>query len=160
MTEVVVRREASVVGLAPGEYERLLDRMLERIARACESARDWPDEVRLAIDAGFEFASELEADERMAFFNPALAGPAAVERRCALIESAATALERGRGLYPASLAVRETSECTLVSGVAMLASVHLLSGDDAGLERARAEAIEMVLAPYVGAGRARDLALA
>jgi hypothetical protein len=160
MPEVVARREASVVGLPPEEYDRLLDRMLDRIARARESARDWPDEVRRAIDAGFEFASELEPDERMAFFNPALAGPAAVERRCDLIEIAATALERGRRLYPASLGGRETSERTLVSGVAMLASVHLLAGDEAGLERARAEAIEMVLAPYIGAGRARDLALA
>lgn len=154
------RREASV-GLSEGEYDLLLDRLLERISRACKTATDWPDEVRLAIEAAFEFASELERERLMAFFDPALAGPAAVERRCALIDNATTALERGRrapGPYPASDGF-EVTERTLVAGVVMLASINLLADDDSGLDRARAEAVEMVLTPYVGAGRARDLAI-
>jgi hypothetical protein len=134
--------------------------MLEQIGEAGERADDWADGVRASIEAGFEFLRDRETEARAFALAAMRAGPAWLEGRCALIESAALRLKQGRLLYPAAAEMPDGAERTLVAGVVMLASVHLLAEGDSGLPGVEAEAIEMVLTPYVGGGRAREFASA
>ena len=87
-------------------------------------------------------------------------GPAAVERRCASIDSAALRLKHGRLLFPAAAGMPMPIERTLVAGVVMIASVQLLSEEADQLPGLAPEAVEMVLTPYIGARRARSVATA
>ena len=53
----------------------------------------------------------------------------------------------------------DPTERTLVAGVVMIASIQLLAEEADRLPRLAPEAVEMVLTPYVGARRARSLAM-
>ena len=139
-------------------FDNFLERMREQIEEACEQGGDWPDRVRITIGSAFEFISELEPVARLFVVEGAHTGAAGVEQRCASISSAARWLKQGRELYPDAAQLPDALEPTLVSGVVQLASVHLLTEEADQLPTVRAEAVEMVLAPYLGSGEARRIA--
>jgi AcrR family transcriptional regulator len=141
-------------------YDRFLDRMLEHIDEACEAGENWPEKVKLAIESAFEFVSELEEAARLFAIDSMRAGPAAIERSCSSIDSAAGRLKQGRSHFPVAAAMPYPTERTLVAGVVMIASVQLLSEEAGALPDLAPEAVEMVLTPYVGARRARSIAAA
>jgi AcrR family transcriptional regulator len=141
-------------------YDRFLAHMLEHIEEACEGASDWPDKVKLTIEAAFEYVVELEAVARMFVVDAMSTRAAGEERRCASIDSAALRLKHGRLLYPRAADYPDAMERTLVSGVVMIGFTHLLSEDADTLPGLIPEAVELVLTPYVGSGPARDIATA
>jgi AcrR family transcriptional regulator len=141
-------------------YDSFIQRLTEHVGEACESAESWPEKVKISIEASFEFVFELEGVARMFVVDAMRIGPAALDRKCASIDAAALRLKHGRLLYPASGEMPDITERTLVAGVVMLATVHLLAEEAADLSRVAAEATEMVLAPYMGPREARWLATA
>jgi AcrR family transcriptional regulator len=141
-------------------YDSFIERLVEHVGEACEPAESWPEKVKISIEASFEFVFELESVARMFVVDAMRIGPAALDRKCTSIDAAARWLKHGRLLFPASGEMPDITERTLVAGVVMLATVHLLAEEAADLSRVAAEAIEMVLAPYLGASEARQLATA
>jgi AcrR family transcriptional regulator len=139
-------------------FDRFLERIYEHIDEGCEDARDWPDKVRITIQSAFEFVSELESVARLFVVDAVRTGEAGLERRCASIDSAARRLKHGRLLYPQSADLPDATERTLVAGVVMLASTRLLHEDAWELPALAAEATEMVLTPYIGSSKAREVA--
>jgi AcrR family transcriptional regulator len=139
-------------------YDRFVERMLEHIDEACEEAETWLEKVKLTIESGFEFVAELEGPARLFTIDTKRAGPAALERRCTSIDSAALRLKHGRLIFPAAANMPEPTERTLVAGVVMTAAIHLLAEEADQLERLAPECVEMILTPYVGARRARFVA--
>jgi AcrR family transcriptional regulator len=139
-------------------YDRFLERMLEHIDEACKGVEDWPEKVRITIESAFEFVAELEGGARLFAVDALRTGPAAVERSCNSIESAAVRLKHGRLLFPAAADMPNPTERTLVAGVVMIASIHLLSEEADQLPQIAPEAVEMVLTPYIGTRRARYVA--
>jgi hypothetical protein len=138
-------------------YDRFLERMLEHIDDACEGVESWPEKVKLTIESAFEFVSEPHGGARLFAVDALSIGPA-VERSCSAIDSAALRLKHGRLIFPAGANMPDPTERTLVAGVVMIASIHLLSEEADQLPRLAPEAVEMVLTPYVGAHRARYIA--
>jgi AcrR family transcriptional regulator len=143
-----------------GAYDRFLGDMLEHIEEACEEATDWPEKVKITIEAGFDYVVELEAVARLFVIEAMNTGAAGVERRCASIDSAALRLKHGRLLYSRSADYPDAMERTLVAGVVMIALTHLLSEDAGSLPGLVPETVEMVLTPYVGSRSARSIATA
>lgn len=141
-------------------YDRFLERLLEHIDEACKAAEDWPDKVKITIESAFEFVAELEGGARLFAVDALRMGPAAVERSCSSIDSAAVRLKHGRLLFPAAADMPNPTERTLVAGVVMIASVHLLAEEADQLSDVAPEAVEMVLTPYIGTRRARYVATA
>jgi AcrR family transcriptional regulator len=139
-------------------YDRFVDRLQDHIEDASAGADSWPEKVKVTIEAGFEFVSELEPVARMFAVESIRIGPAAIHRRLMSIDRAADVLERGRSLYPASGAMPSTTERTLVAGVVTVAAQYLLGEEASDLSRIEAEAVEMVLTPYVGPAEAHSLA--
>lgn len=136
-------------------FNRFLEHLIEHVDEACEEAVDWPDTVRRGVEAAFEFVAELEPVARLFAVDLARVGPAAAECRQVSIEYAALCLKRGRLHYPAAAELPEALERTLIAGVVTNAATHLLREERELLAGAGAEAVEVLLAPYVGAGRAR-----
>jgi AcrR family transcriptional regulator len=139
-------------------FDRFLGRMLDEIEEACEGTDSWPDEVKATIGTAFEFVAELEPVARVFAVDATRTGSAGIERRCASIERAARRLKEGRLLYPRSAEYPDAMEGTLVAGVVMIVSSHLL-GEEAGrLPTVESEVVEMLLTPYIGGNRARLVA--
>jgi AcrR family transcriptional regulator len=139
-------------------YDNFIQRLFEHIDEACESVQSWPEKVKTTIESAFEFIVELESVARMFAIDAMRIGPAALDRKCASIDSAARRLKHGRLLFSKADEMPDTTERTLVAGVVMLVAIHLLAEEATLLPTVRAEAIEMVLTPYIGIRRARELA--
>jgi AcrR family transcriptional regulator len=141
-------------------FDSFLGRLFEHIDEACEEAVGWPDKVKTTIEAAFEFVAEVEPVARLFAVDAVRTGPAGVERKFASIDRAALRLKHGRLLYPVAVDLPDAMERTLVAGVVMIASTHLLSEEAEQLVDVETEAVEMVLAPYIGLDRARQVAAA
>jgi AcrR family transcriptional regulator len=139
-------------------YEAFVSRLMAHIGAACKAEQDWPASVRASIGAGLEFFAELAGPSRVFMVETMGAGPAAIERRFATVELLAVPLRRGRELYPAAAALPAATEQTLVAGIVLLASVHLLAEDVAALSRLKPDVVELALTPYVGVREARRVA--
>lgn len=141
-------------------FDHFLRRLVEHVEEACEEAETWPDKVKTTIGAAFDFVTELEPVARVFAADAMHTGPAGIERKYASIESAARCLKQGRELYPGAANLPEAMERMLVAGVVMLATTYLLSEEAGRLAGVETEAVEMVLAPYLGIEQARSLAAA
>jgi AcrR family transcriptional regulator len=141
-------------------YDRFLERLLAHVDDACGPAVSWPENVKAATQAAFEFVRELESVARMFAIEATRIGPAALDRKCASIESAALRLKRGRLLYPAADRMSEPTERTLVAGVVMLVSILLLGEEGGRLAEMESDAVEMLLTPFIGVEEARAVAIA
>lgn len=141
-------------------YDRFIERMLDHIDEACEDAETWIEKVKVTIESAFEFIAELEGPARLFTIETRRAGPAALERCCSSIDSAALRLKHGRLIFPAAATMPEPTERTLVAGLMMTVAIYLLAEEADQLERLAPECVEMVLTPYIGARRARYIASA
>jgi AcrR family transcriptional regulator len=141
-------------------FDSFLGRLCEHIDEACEEAASWPDKVKTTIAAAFEFVAEVEPVARLFAVDAVRTGPAGIARKFASIDRAALRLKHGRLLYPVAVDLPDAMERTLVAGVVMIVSTHLLSEEAERLADLEAEAVEMVLTPYIGLDRARLVAAA
>jgi AcrR family transcriptional regulator len=139
-------------------FDRFVSWMRDHVDEACEHARDWPDKVRLSIKAVFSFLTEVEPVARVFVVEAGRNGPATLDRRCTSIDAAALRLKQGRLLFPAAADYPDSMERTLISGVVLIASTHLLAEDAKTLSELEAETVEMVLTPYIGSREARLVA--
>jgi AcrR family transcriptional regulator len=141
-------------------YDRFLERMNEHIDDACEGVSGWPERVKLAIEAAFDFITELDGVARVFAVDAVRTGAPGIERRRASIDRAAEELKEGRRLYPATAKYPKTMERTLIAGLVLTVASHLLAENAEDLPDLEPEAVELVLTPYIGSQRARRLALA
>jgi AcrR family transcriptional regulator len=139
-------------------YDSFVEEVVAHIVDACHDCVEWSEKIRLAIAAIVETVLELEPVARVFAVEAVRTGPAALERRSATIERAALRLKHGRLLYPGAADLPEGLERTLVGGLVTTVTGHLLREERDGLARAGDEAVEILLAPYVGAARARFVA--
>jgi AcrR family transcriptional regulator len=141
-------------------YDRFIERMLDHVEEACMDAETWIEKVKVTIESAFEFIAELEGPARLFTIETRRAGPAALERSCASIDSAALRLKHGRLIFPASATMPEPTERTLIAGLVMTVAIYLLAEEADQLEHLAPECVEMILTPYIGARRARYIASA
>lgn len=139
-------------------YDSFFERLMGHIEAACDARDPWPLQVKAGIEATLGFFAEVSSTGRLFMVEAMSAGPAAVERRFASIDRLARKLHRGRELNPAAKGLPETTERTLVAGVGLTISVHLLAEEGALLPAMEAELTELVLTPYLGSREAKKIA--
>jgi hypothetical protein len=139
-------------------FEAAFARLQVAIEEAWASEADWPAQVATAIRAAFEFAA---ADPIAAnvLTNDALAqGADGIARHRRLVGYTAGLLEPGREERSDGSELPEVLERALAGGLAFLVAQRLDQGRAAELPALAPEAIEVVLAPYIGADEARRIA--
>ena len=139
-------------------FDRFHARMLEQVEEACDGIAGWPEKVCAALAAAFEFIAEVEPVARLFAVDAQRTGPAGIGRLDAAIDAAALRLKHGRLLYPDAAELADALERTLVSGVVAITSIYLLGDEGQRLTDFEPEAVEMLLAPYLGQDEARALA--
>ena len=140
-------------------FEPAFARLQVRIETACASEVGWPAKVAAGIRAALAFAAADPAAAEL-LTNEALAGGrAGFARYDRMLEHFAAELRPGRAERPGGEWLPEITEKTMVGGVAMLAAQRLSSGRHDQLPALAPEAIQFVLTPYLGAAKARQVAL-
>lgn len=139
-------------------YDRFFERLSAEVEETCEAAPSWPEQVRLAVRAALEYFAEAPGIARLFAVEALAVGPAALDRHLAVIDRVAALLRTGREHFPRAAAYPESMERTLVAGVLLLVSGHLLTQEVEMLGTLEEEVVELVLTPYVGQAEAKELA--
>lgn len=123
------------------------------VEAACSAASSWPGRVTAALYAVLEFfgSEELGVGGQLEEFIAA--GPYGVMRRARLLDCLADLLLEGRA-YVGARNLPRLTEQTLVGGIAWAVSQEA-SRNQQPLERLLPELVELCLAPYLGAEKAR-----
>jgi AcrR family transcriptional regulator len=139
-------------------YDSFFERLVGHIEAACDVREPWPLQVKAAIGASLGFFAEVPNTARVFMVEAMSAGPAASERRFASIDRLARKLRHGREFNPAAGSLPDATERTLVAGVGLTISVHLLAEEGVLLPTLEAELTELVLTPYLGSREAKRIA--
>jgi len=139
-------------------YDSFFERLMSHIEAACAPGDPWPIQVKTGIGASLTFFAEVASTGRVFAVEAMSAGPAAIERRFASVDRVAELLRRGREYNPAAADLPAATERTLVAGIALLISVHLLAEEAYLLPSKESELTELVLTPYLGSREAKRIA--
>lgn len=140
-------------------FDRLIAEAERRIGEsvAAESGA-WPDQVRAALNALFGLAEVEPLAVRACLGEALVVGPAAVKRYERLRDELAPLLRSGRELKLRSAELPEALEETLAGGVLWMLQQRLLAGQAEHLDELLPEALQFLVAPYVGEEDATRLA--
>ncbi|HSK49539.1 MAG TPA: TetR/AcrR family transcriptional regulator [Solirubrobacterales bacterium] len=137
-------------------HEAAVAALAERLDVACAGGQPWRERAIAAIGAVVEFAAQEPDLARLLTLDALAADNEASKRGLAALDRFAAMLREGREHYKPAAALPDTTERALVGAVAMTINARLLSGESlAGLEPQLAY---LVLVPYVGPAKARQLA--
>jgi hypothetical protein len=137
-------------------FEQARLRLWTRVNAACASQLEWPLRIAAAIRATFEFVAEWPEDARLLTVDALAAGEA--DRFERMLSDFAGLLARDRELSPGSAELPPIHEDAAVGGMALLVLRHLDRGLEDEVPALAPGAIEFVLAPYLGARKARCVA--
>jgi len=140
--------------------DRFFERFWTHVMEACDAHREWPAQVRAALDAAIDFLAEAPAYARVFAIEAAAAGPVATERQLSLIERLSSRLREGRANYPDAATLPQSTEQAVIGGIASLISGHLLAEEAYLLHALEPELLELLLTPYLGRSEARRRAQA
>ena len=139
-------------------YDAASERLWEAGVEAATGAGEWPARVRAAVAAALELLAAEPFTARLFTLEARAAGAAIAARQHADTERAAALLRAGREGRPAALDLPEATEVTLVENVAAIVGAHVLSGAAGLLPSLAAQLTEYLLAPYLGAEKAKAMA--
>ena len=139
-------------------YDSFFERLMSHIEAACDTRDPWPVQVKSAIGAGLGFFAEVSSAGRVFVVEALCAGPAALERCLASVERLAELLHRGREHNPAAASLPVATERTLIAGILLVISDHLLAEEGAVLPSKEPEMTELVLTPFLGSSEAKRIA--
>jgi AcrR family transcriptional regulator len=134
-----------------GAFDSAVDEMAIQIDRACEAAgEDWVDRVTAGLRAFLSYVAEKPAIARMCMVEAMSATPASAERYDAAIERLVELLRRNA---PPASGLPETTEETLVGGVAWILHQQIRRGQAEQALDLMPQLLDFVLSPYLGVGR-------
>jgi AcrR family transcriptional regulator len=140
-------------------HEAALGRLEKVIKTACTSQVTWPDGVAAAVTAGLEFAVRAPNEARLILIpchtvsEPKLMGAALVAHR-----RFEALLREGRKRSEGARPPLELTEPAIAGAVTAIVGARLCAGDGEGLRRLGPELVQIILAPYLGLGRAQRVA--
>ncbi len=139
------------------EFEDAFARLRTRVEAACASERDAPVGVALGIRAAFGFAAEHPPAARLLTSEALTGGEESQARYARMVAHFAALLRAARrsGLPGAGSPV--IAEDALVGGIALLVARRLADGRSDELSAAASDATQLVLTPWVGSARAREI---
>ncbi len=140
--------------------DRFFERFWTHVMEVCDVQREWPAQVKAALDAALGFLTDAPAHARVFVVEVVAAGPVATGRQLSLIERLASRLREGRAHYPDAATLPRSTEQAVIGGIASLISGHLLAEEADLLHALEPEFLELLLTPYLGRSEATRLAQA
>jgi hypothetical protein len=141
-------------------YQVLAARLQAEMEVAWSRDEDWATGVRATIATALAFAVREPDAARFLAVEVQAGGPKALAAQAASVDCLAAKLREGHRLYPRAAGLNRYAEQVLVAGPVSLVGNRLLAGRADRLPALEPELVELVLAPYLGAERARGLAAA
>lgn len=139
-------------------FEAAFARLQVAILDACRGEAEWPAKVTAAVRAGLGFVAADPAAGQV-LTNEALAGGAdGIARHERLIAYLREGLAPGREQRPEGERLPDITEHAMASGVVMLVAQRVDRGRAWELPALAPEAVQFVLAPYLGVEDARRVA--
>jgi hypothetical protein len=139
-------------------FERAFALLQIRVETACAAQSDWPAQVAAGVRAALDFAAAEPVAARALTNDAFAAGGAGYARYERMLTYLGERLLPGRNLHPEGEQLPEIVEESMVGGLTTLVAQRLDRGGEAELPGLAEEAIQFLLAPYVGAEEARRLA--
>ncbi len=139
-------------------FEALTDHLAELIVEAAEEQPDWAHQVVAALRAALNFFAAKPDLARLCLLEAVSATPTIAIRYRESVLAWVPALERGRAELTDADALLPDTEMTLIGGVVSLATRTIVAGEVDRLAELLPDLTEFVLAPYLGAERAAELA--
>jgi AcrR family transcriptional regulator len=134
-----------------GAFDSAVEEVAAQVDQACEAAgEDWVDRVTAGLDVFLGYVAEKPAIARMCIVEAMSATPASAERYDAAIERLVELLRRSA---PPGLGLPETTEETLVGGVAWILHQQIRRGQAEQALELMPQLLDFVLSPYLGVGR-------
>lgn len=139
-------------------YEDAFARLNIQVEAACRAEREGPVRVAAGIRAAFAFAGDRPRAARLLTYDALFRGEEGQAHYRRMIAHFATLLRSARGLGSDGGEEPAVVENALAGGVALLVGRRLAHGREDELAAAAAEAARLVLTPWVGIARARQIA--
>ena len=128
------------------------------ISEAAAPEPDWAHKVIAALRASLGFFAEEPDLARICIIEPVAATPTIIAHFRQAVEFAVPYLEAGRAERADNDSLPESTEDSLLGGFIALASRSVALGDPDTLESHLPDLAEFILAPYLGAEAAKQLA--
>jgi hypothetical protein len=158
-TQLAVNASTERVQLISAQAEARA-RLAGVLAETCTKAgSDWAAKLVLSVGAGIEFAARAPEEARLLLPDAVAIDPALGAGAEQTSDFLATLLRRGREHFPLAATMPELTERAMVGSVTSLIGVKLLNGEAALLPTLRQPLTQLLLTPYVGRERARELSL-
>ena len=134
-----------------GAFDSAVEELATRIGEACQAAgEEWVDRVTAGLGAFLSYVAEKPAVARMCMVETMSATPASAERYDAAMERLVDLLRRNA---PAGSGLPETTEETLVGGVAWILHQQIRRGKAEQALELMPQLLDFVLSPYQGVGK-------
>ena len=141
-------------------FERAHAKFRGAVETAYEAETEWPLRAAAAIRATLEFAAEDPVAAHTLTVDSLTQGSSHFARHRRTVDHLARLLAAGRNERPEGETLPGLLEDALAGGIFMLIAQRLEAGDAKTLAALTRDAIEFALTPYIGRGRARDVAIA
>jgi hypothetical protein len=139
-------------------FDRAFARLQIRVETACAAEPEWPRQVAAGVRAALAFAADDPRSARALTSDALAAGRKGYARYDRMLEHFGERLLAGRDICPEGEHLPELIEKAMTGGLATLVGQRLDTGRAAELPALAPEAIQFVLAPYLGTDEARRLA--
>jgi AcrR family transcriptional regulator len=137
-----------------GAFDSAVDEVATQIGEACEAAGDeWIDRVAAGLRTFLGYVAEKPAIARMCMVEAMSATPASAERYDAAMERLVELLRRNA---PSGSDLPETTEETLVGGVAWILHQQIRRGKAGQALDLMPQLLDFVLSPYQGVGKQKS----
>lgn len=134
-----------------GAFDSAVDEVAGQIEEACAAAGgEWIDQLTAGLRAFLSYVAEKPAIARMCLVEAMSATPASAVRYDAALERL---VELMRGRAPADSGLPETTEETLVGGVAWILHQQIRRGETERALDLTPELLDFLLSPYLGVGK-------
>jgi AcrR family transcriptional regulator len=131
-------------------YDGAVEALAQRVARAYESAGDWPERAAAGLAALLEALAEAPTLARLSLVDVGNAGPAAQRRYRAAIQRLIPLFEEGRDFAPGGRSLPANTSRMAIGGVTGLIVDELVAGRAEQLPNLLSDALFATLMPYIG----------
>lgn len=139
-------------------HEGVFDRFAAELFRACAGAADWSGKVAAAVSATIAFAAQAPEEAQLLIVDAVAAEPTLATRVLASNDFLIGLLRKGREQCPRAAALPELTERALIGAACSVIGARLLSGQADRLPAVEPQLVQLMLMPYVGVERAREIA--
>lgn len=139
-------------------FDEGVARLQERARSAAQGQADWQSQVTAGLAAILDFIAEEPALARTCIVETMSAGPRALERYEAALQSATPFLEAGRELAEDGGDLPVTLEDSIVGGIVWMVHQRLITDEVSSIPGLLPTMLEFALTPYLGDLTAGELA--